>query len=182
MPLTSCAATMSGEQVGMIELPNTAGESAILWTDESEHDSDGSRLRLECVDGKSWLLHTERVVDYDDGEAPDIEPCAVPSRVLRRRGFAAELGGAFRAVASMMVFQFMDAVAKGSVTMPLRKPVKVARASGWWVKLLDDGSMSDGDTLIRLEFKRPLSAEEMMVLARRLGLWADAVASEFGDI
>jgi hypothetical protein len=150
-------------------------ESVILWSDDADCLV---RLRMSCI-ATPWpkksdtivhryTLHTEmcEVCENDDGEmvedwiASSVPPSALSS-VMR---ILLDLGRA----ANPTLVSILRVVVKGKTEFPTKKPAKIARAQGWSVTLSPEGSLTNGDPLFRIQFSRPLIAEEMVAFIGQL--------------
>jgi hypothetical protein len=162
----------------MFKLPIEDGASAELRADGND------RIVVECShdkDGPRWSLRFEHVEHFEeaDGDTSVESMAGIPVSMWLRAW--SDLLLPLAPLSNALVTEFVSARTSGDDTMPGRKKVRVAKASGWWVDLECVGDLQSGEPIIDIEFKRPLAAEEMIAFLGQMALAFDAWHAEGYD-
>lgn len=153
-------------------------ESETVW--ETDDDGMACRIRIECVpelsseSAGSYLLHTEICDAFEDEDGQEVADWIAGSVPLHAfKNISIKVGLAMREVADLKVANILMSLTKSDVSFPMSKRMKLAYLEDWSVSLILQDCMQDGTPLLELSFSRPLVAEEMLAVLKRLATFVD---------
>jgi hypothetical protein len=169
----------------MTNLPTTKGERVVFWTEDADdHGGEPSRGVLISDGAGAWTIDFEIGIhaDGDDYEHADDDGMVWESGGVFRPGDIVFGSGFLGALTMLFVdcnrthSSLIEAVAKGKAELPTRKPVTLVKVTGksrFTVKLTSVDDDSYGQPLMQIEQSRPLIAEELFVVCKRLAMASD---------